>query len=197
MAIFSENKLESMQSREKQQKKHRILIVDDEEDNLNALSSVLAYSYDVLRAANGTEACELIEGLDDDQQLSMVISDQRMPQMTGVELFEHLSHIKPEPIRIILTGYTDVKAIIAAINKGQVYHFLLKPYERVEFLMVVKQGLKTFELKQSSKAAQDELKQQLAGCAANLNNKERQLDEAFRQLKSAGLEHTAQRIRLM
>lgn len=197
MTIFNENKLKAMQEKQAQKKKHRILIVDDEEDNLNALSSVLSYSYEVLRASNGIEARELIEAQSKEEPLSMVISDQRMPEMTGVELFEYLSDVMPDTIRIILTGYTDVKAIIASINKGQVYQFILKPFERVEFLMIVKQGIKTFELNQHIVDVQEELKQQLLTSNAIRQSKELQLDEALRQLESAGLSHEAERIKAL
>lgn len=194
MAVFNEDRLKTIQNKKNQKKKHKILIVDDEEHNLNALTSVLSFNYEVLRASNGIEACEVIEAQDPKEQVSMVISDQRMPQMTGVELFEHLSQVKPDIIRIILTGYTDVKAILSAINQGQIYHFMLKPFQRVEFLMVVKQGIATYELRQQTSAGQQELRQQLQSSVAAFDSKTRQLDEALAQLKAAGLESEALKI---
>ncbi|MFT5162550.1 MAG: response regulator RpfG family c-di-GMP phosphodiesterase [Alteromonadaceae bacterium] len=197
MTIFNKDRLAALQARNAKKKKHRILIVDDEERNLDVLASVLEFSYEVLQAKNGTHALQVIEAQSPDQPISMVISDQRMPQMTGVELFEYLSHTMPDTIRIILTGYTDVKAIISSINQGQIYQFILKPFERVEFLMAVKQGIKTYELKKQIVDVQFELKQQLTTCMASYATKERQLTEALNQLESAGLGSEVKRIKCL
>jgi response regulator RpfG family c-di-GMP phosphodiesterase len=197
MTIFNKDRLAALQACNAKKKKHRILIVDDEERNLDVLASVLEFSYEVLQAKNGTHALQVIEAQSPDQPISMVISDQRMPQMTGVELFEYLSHTMPDTIRIILTGYTDVKAIISSINQGQIYQFILKPFERVEFLMAVKQGIKTYELKKQIVDVQFELKQQLTTCMASYATKERQLTEALNQLESAGLGSEVKRIKCL
>jgi response regulator RpfG family c-di-GMP phosphodiesterase len=197
MTIFNKDRLAALQARNAKKKKHRILIVDDEERNLDVLASVLEFSYEVLQAKSGTHALQVIEAQSPDQPISMVISDQRMPQMTGVELFEYLSHTMPDTIRIILTGYTDVKAIISSINQGQIYQFILKPFERVEFLMAVKQGIKTYELKKQIVDVQFELKQQLTTCMASYATKERQLTEALNQLESAGLGSEVKRIKCL
>ncbi len=194
MAIFKKEKLEKLQSQNRQEKKHTILIVDDEENNLNVLASVLGMSYNVIRAINGAKALAVINEMPKDQELSMVISDQRMPEMTGVELFEHLSHTMPDTMRIIVTGYTDVKSIIASINQGQIYQFVVKPFERVEFLMIVKQAIKTYELKQERNNMRSQLKNQLSECKQSHVVKDKKLEAAFAVLEASGLQSESQRI---
>jgi response regulator RpfG family c-di-GMP phosphodiesterase len=194
MAIFKKEKLEKLQSKKSNEKKHTILIVDDEENNLNVLASVLGLCYNVIRATNGAKALTIINEMPKDQELSMVISDQRMPEMTGVELFEYLSHAMPDTIRIIVTGYTDVKSIIASINLGQIYQFVVKPFERVEFLMIVKQAIKTYELKQELNKMRDQLKSQLSACKQSHVTKDKRLEAAFAALETSGLQSESERI---
>jgi CheY-like chemotaxis protein len=102
-----------------------ILIVDDDPGVLNALKRTLHQEpYRVLTATDPMEALHLLAT----QPVRMVISDQRMPEMTGTELLLQVKLLYPEVVRVILTGYTDEEAIMAAINDGQVYKFLFKPW---------------------------------------------------------------------
>lgn len=103
--------------------KHTILCVDDEPHNLDALRRTLRKEYNVLTALNGVEGLELLE----QHPVSLIISDQRMPQMTGVEFLEKSVDRHPEVIRIILTGFTDIEDLIGAINTGRVYRYITKP----------------------------------------------------------------------
>ena len=102
-----------------------VLIVDDEESILSALKRVLwEEPYRVLTTTSPMEALHLLAT----EPVQMVISDQRMPEMTGTELLLQVKLLYPEVVRVILTGYTDEEAIMAAINDGQVYKFLFKPW---------------------------------------------------------------------
>jgi CheY-like chemotaxis protein len=102
-----------------------VLIVDDEPGILGALKRVLHHEpYRVLTTTNPMEAFHLLAT----HSVQMVISDQRMPEMTGTELLLQVKLLYPDVVRVILTGYTDEEAIMAAINDGQVYKFLFKPW---------------------------------------------------------------------
>ncbi len=142
--------------------KPSILCVDDEPDNLDALERVFRKKYNVLKASVPTEAFQI---LDDHPEINVIISDQRMPQITGVEFLEKSMNTHPETIRILLTGYTDIESVISAVNQGQIYRYLTKPWDPVDLLNTVDQANEKFllknELKEKNKAleaALDELK---------------------------------------
>jgi signal transduction histidine kinase len=113
-----------------------ILIVDDEPPNLVVLRSFLEPTYRVFEAQSGAEALVIARAED----LDAVITDQRMPEMTGVELLEKLREVKPDLAGIVLTGYSDPPAIISAINRGRVFRFLKKPWQPSEILEAVQQA---------------------------------------------------------
>src|SRR5256885_1529714 len=97
--------------------RYKILIVDDEAANLRALERLFRDEYDVLKATSGVEALVSLEHHD----VALLISDQRMPEMTGIELVERTVALRPHMVRILLTGYTDVGSLIDALNCGPVY----------------------------------------------------------------------------
>lgn len=120
-----------------------ILYVDDERDNLITFKSVFRRYYQVLTAGSPTEAL----GLLDTEEIHLIISDQRMPEMTGVELFEEVKARFPEIMRIILTGYSDLEAVIDSINRGQVFYFVSKPWDVKEFKIIIDRALEMYSLK--------------------------------------------------
>ncbi len=136
---------------------HKILVVDDEPANLRLLQRVLGPDYDVLAAGGGAEALELLK----DNQVSLIITDQRMPVMSGVQLLEQSLAICPEAIKILLTGYTDVQSLIDAINSGHVYKYIPKPWDADELKLTVKRALETYELKKRNEVLLSDLKQAL------------------------------------
>src|SRR5438105_446924 len=113
-----------------------ILIVDDERPNLTVLRNFLESGYRVYEASSGKEALEIAKSAD----LDVVIADQRMPEMSGVELLEHLRHLKPDVAGIVLTGFTDPPALISAINTARVFRFLKKPWQPDDILETVRQA---------------------------------------------------------
>jgi signal transduction histidine kinase len=117
---------------------HRILIVDDEVENLDVLSAVLEDDWEVHSAMSGEEALQTIAS---QGPMDLVIADQRMPGITGVELLARIAAESPRTVRIVLTAYSDVEPMLAAINRGDVYRFLLKPFEAAEIQAVVRDGL--------------------------------------------------------
>ena len=108
--------------------KARILFVDDEERILNALRSVFRMTYHVLTANNGNEALELVRKF----KPHVVVSDQRMPEMTGVELLRQVKDAAPNSVRMLLTGYSDLAAIVGSLNEGEVFRFISKPWDNQE-----------------------------------------------------------------
>jgi signal transduction histidine kinase len=113
-----------------------ILIVDDERPNLTVLRNFLESGYRVHEAQSGPEAIEIAKTTD----LDVVITDQRMPQMTGIELLEALRDSKPDVAGIVLTGFTDPPALISAINRARVFRFLKKPWQPDDILEAVRQA---------------------------------------------------------
>jgi serine/threonine-protein kinase len=109
-------------------KKARVLFVDDEERILNALRTLFRSQYHVFTAENGALALEFAKRFG----IHVVVSDQRMPGMTGVELLRQVKEISPNSVRMLLTGYSDLAAIVGSINEGEVFRFVKKPWDNAE-----------------------------------------------------------------
>lgn len=122
--------------------KHSILCVDDESDNVDALERLFRRKYRVFKATSGDQALEILA----ENPVSVIISDQRMPQMTGVELLAESIKTHPRSIRILLTGYTDIDSVISAINNGHVYRYVTKPWDPVDLSNAVDKAIELFEL---------------------------------------------------
>ena len=135
-------------------RKYTILIVDDEIANLEKLQRTFISSYNLLIAKSGEKAFELAKK----NPVDLVITDQKMPRMTGIELLKRIIKIKPDIMRIILTGYTEVEDLIDAINEGHVYRYITKPWDPKELKIIVKQALEKLELQRENKRLTEELK---------------------------------------
>jgi len=120
--------------------------VDDEIPNLRLLRRVLSGEHDIIEAQGGAEALEVLKG----EYVSLIITDQRMPAMTGVQLLEQSIVVCPDTIKILLTGYTDVQALVDAINAGSVYKYIAKPWDADELKLTVRRALEAFELKETN-----------------------------------------------
>jgi len=122
-----------------------ILCVDDESDNVEALERLFRKKFNVLKATSGVEALKILD--QHPEPIALIISDQRMPNMTGVELLEQSQKKSPDTIRILLTGYTDVESIILAVNQGQIYRYLTKPWDPVDLLNTVEKAVEKYNLR--------------------------------------------------
>ncbi|MBE9034600.1 response regulator [aff. Roholtiella sp. LEGE 12411] len=120
--------------------KPKILVVDDEPDNLDLLYRTFYRDYKVLRATSGPAALDL---LSQEGEVAVIISDQRMPMMSGTEFLSLTATQYPDIIRIILTGYTDVEDLVEAINAGKVFKYVTKPWEAEDLKALVRQALDT------------------------------------------------------
>lgn len=121
-----------------------LLCLDDEPDNLDALERIFRRKYTVLKATTPEQAFDV---LDNYPALSVIISDQRMPLITGVEFLEKSIVSHPDTVRILLTGYTDIDSVIGAVNKGQIYRYLTKPWDPVDLVNTVDQATEKYLLK--------------------------------------------------
>ena len=133
--------------------KREVLYVDDEIDNLIVFEASFEDDFSVTTAQSGRQALELIE----QKAFPIVIADQRMPEMTGSELFEIMRHKFPFTKRLMLTGYADSKAMLDAINQGQVYYFIKKPWERDFLFSTVLRAIEAYDLEVSNTALTDQL----------------------------------------
>ncbi|MBE9006756.1 response regulator [Fortiea sp. LEGE XX443] len=124
-------------------KKLKILVVDDEPDNLDLLYRTFRRDFNVLKADSGINALEVLatEG-----EVAVIISDQRMPEMKGTEFLSKTVPQFPDTVRIILTGFTDIEDLVEAINAGQVYKYITKPWDPGELKAVVQRAAETYDL---------------------------------------------------
>jgi len=124
-----------------------ILYIDDEQDNLTVFYSAFRRNFKVYLANSGQEGMEILKK----HSVHLVIADQRMPEMTGIEFLEKIKLEYPDCIRMVLTGFTDVEAIIQAINKGRVYRYITKPWSKDDLKITIDHALETYELKQQNR----------------------------------------------
>nr|WP_319393587.1 response regulator [uncultured Desulfobacter sp.] len=127
--------------------KHTILCVDDERQILSALKRLLRKeNFNLLTATSGDEGLNIMASRD----IHLVISDHRMPQMSGISFLAKVRETYPDTIRILLTGYTEVDSIKASINEGHVYKFLLKPWNDDDLKQEIKKALERYDLLESN-----------------------------------------------
>jgi CheY-like chemotaxis protein len=124
-------------------RKPKMLVVDDEPDNLDLLYRTFRRDFSVLKADSGVRALELLA---QEGEVAVIISDQRMPEMKGTEFLSKTLPQFPNTVRIILTGFTDIEDLVDAINSGQVYKYITKPWDPNELKAVVEKAAETYEL---------------------------------------------------
>lgn len=133
----------------------RILFVDDEPNVLNALGRVLRHeSYELFFAANATEAMGILEK----NEVHLVVSDQRMPDLSGLEFLQQVKERYPETVRVILSGHADINLLVDSINKEVVYRFLTKPWDDAEVKNVIRQCMTHYGLLQRNRTMMDMMK---------------------------------------
>lgn len=125
-----------------------IIYVDDELNNLVSFKAVFRIKYNVYTAVSAEEAIKILRT---NNNINVIITDQRMPQMTGVEFLESILDEFPDPIRILLTGYADMNAVIDAVNKGKIFHYLSKPWNEEELDMTIKRAYDVYKQKMDEK----------------------------------------------
>ncbi|HSI32575.1 MAG: ATP-binding protein [Phycisphaerae bacterium] len=163
-------------------KRHTILVVDDEADVVASVKDLLRLEYKVLGVTRAAEAMAVVER----EPLDVVMTDQRMPEQSGVELLERVRERQPEATRLLFTGYADLKAVIDAINKGDVYRYITKPWDPDELLTIIREACGHHDLLVERRTLLDEVQAknaQLEKANADLQRAD-QLKNAFIQVAS-------------
>lgn len=171
---------------------HTILVVDDEIQVGQAISRILACTgARVLFADSGRSALETIE--QQERPISLILSDQRMPGISGTQLLETVKQTCPDTIRYLMTGYSDSSAVVEAVNKGAIHYYLKKPWDNDELLRAVKTGLirhevimenhRLFRLAKKQTSKLYALNLQLKESARTHKQTIDELDEQIRRLK--------------
>lgn len=133
--------------------KIKVLYVDDEEHNLMSFKATFRIKYKVFTAISGEEAIKIM----DSEPIDVIITDQRMPNMTGVQFLESILDKHPDPMRILLTGYADLNAVIDAVNKGKIFHYLTKPWNEEELDMTIQRAYDIYKLRKDEKELTEKL----------------------------------------
>ena len=145
-----------------------LLLVDDEPNILSALKRTLRKnSYTIFTAASGKEGLDLLAHYD----IGVIISDQRMPQMTGVEFLRKVKVLYPKTVRIVLSGYTEIETVTSAINEGAIYKFLSKPWDDEQLRVLTDEAFQRYEIKQENQRLSlqlQEVNQELSRLNRNL-----------------------------
>ncbi len=137
--------------------RHTILCVDDEENILHSIRRLLRKeNYKLLTALSGEEALKILE----ENDVQLVLSDQRMPQMSGIEFLSQVKEKYPDVIRIILTGYTEIDSITESINKGNIYKFFLKPWDDQNLKLEIIRALEQYDLIWTNKILHEKVLEQ-------------------------------------
>lgn len=126
--------------------KESVLIVDDQPEILNSLERLLKEHYKIYVASNGLAALDVLKKHD----IALILADQRMPQMTGVEFLKRSLEIQPDAVRILITAYADIQASINAINQGQIFYYVSKPWEPDDLLVIVLRAVETYRLQKKN-----------------------------------------------
>jgi DNA-binding NtrC family response regulator len=121
--------------------KHAILLVDDEPEILFSLKGLLRREFDLYTAESGQQALEILR----QHRIHVIMTDQRMPEMTGVELMGHVKTEYPDAVRMIFTGYADIKAVVEAINTGGLFRYVTKPWDPDELIDLLREAAAAYD----------------------------------------------------
>lgn len=155
---------------------HCLLVVDDEPDVCDSIHDLLRREFRVLRAASAEEGCRLMQ----ENEVHLVLTDQRMPQISGVELLTKMRVKYPRAIRMLFTGYADLEAIIAAINQGHIFQFLRKPWQPEDLLKAVHEAAAEYD----RLVDEAEEKSHLRGELEMLSERVRTLEQEVERLRT-------------
>ncbi|MCA6449319.1 MAG: response regulator [Chitinophagaceae bacterium] len=136
-----------------EEKKINVLYIDDEPNNITSFRAAFRRSFNIYSAESAEEARKIIEV----EPIEVILSDQRMPKMTGIEFFQSILTTHPDPIRILITGYTDINAVIDAINIGQVYKYLTKPWIEHEVRTAILNAFELYDLRRQNRELTEKL----------------------------------------
>ncbi len=148
--------LDLVLNNEEESNKHTVLIVDDEENNLMLLKRTFRGKYNLLTAHNGVEALEVVKKYG--PEISLIVSDQKMPVMEGTEFLKEVNKNNPQIIKILLTGHVGTDIIVSAINDCNLFQYILKPFDPEELKISVESGIEKYSMASNNKIFYNELK---------------------------------------
>lgn len=125
-----------------------VLFVDDEKHNLHSFKATFRREFKVYTAESGPEGLEIFKN---EKDINIILTDQRMPEMTGIEFLMEIQKLDPEPMRLLITGYSDINAVIDAINKGQVFRYLNKPWHEADLKATINLAHEVYMLRRENK----------------------------------------------
>ncbi len=156
-----------------------LLVVDDEPYILPGLSALLTPDFHVLAAGSADAAEEVFRH----HPVDVILTDQNMPRRTGVQLLEWVRHNHPRTVRLLMTGYAELEDAVDAINRGHVYHYLLKPWRTEELVQVLRNAAEKFWLERNREELLEELRRAKADLECRVAERTRELEEANRLLQ--------------
>jgi response regulator RpfG family c-di-GMP phosphodiesterase len=137
--------------------KHTLLVVDDEPDVCDSVHDLLRREFRVLKAGNAEEGFRLMQ----EEEVHIIMTDQRMPKITGVELLSKVKHRNPQAVRMLFTGYADLESLVSAINQGHVFQFLRKPWNPDELLDAVREAAIEYDRKEREVEESERLRSEI------------------------------------
>lgn len=158
----------------------QLLIVDDEEEILKSLRRQFRRDYDVYTARSAEEAYRILL----EHPIQVIISDQRMPEVNGSEFFSRMKDEFPDAVRLLLTGYADIQAVISAINDGQIFRYITKPWDPQELNTIVREAFHRFTLVMQSRRLYNELREANALLEERVKERTARLEELAERLRT-------------
>lgn len=169
-------------------RKYHLLYVDDEESNLRIFRTSFKRRYTVHIASSGEEGLKILE----ENPIDLILTDQKMPEMTGVEFLKKAIEKDPNPFRIIVTGFSDTESIIHAINECGIYHYITKPWKNEEMQFIIDKALDAYQLKKDNnslmsqlKEANEDLEQKVVERTMQLQDSKNQIEKQHRKIQSS------------
>jgi len=159
--------------------RHCLLVVDDEPNVCESVHDLLRREFRVLKANSADEGYRMML----EEEVHIVMSDQRMPQISGVELLTKVKARHPQAIRMLFTGFADLESVIAAINQGHVYQFMKKPWQPEELLTAVRQAALEYDRLEIAALEREQLQEEVMGLKQRVTN----LETEVRRLQTSSL----------
>lgn len=161
-----------------------LLIIDDEVEITRTLQRQFRRKYNVLKANSAMDAIPIMET----ENIQVILSDQRMPGMTGIDFFSKIKDKFPDSLKLILTGYSDIGAVIEAINRGQVFRYLTKPWNPVELEVAIQEAFDKFDLVNYNKRLLNELNETNKNLENKVKERTIELEQSNEKLKKINIE---------